>query len=92
MIDDRIKNSTVRSKFNNIKTIELQIAKRKLSFIGRVVRMGQSEMPGRLLSAWIGKKKTLKLSLLNDIKKIIPSIDQYGIFYTCAHIAYSELA
>ena len=52
--------------------MELQIAKRRLTFIARVVSIDQSKVRGILISAWIGKQKTLKLSLLNDVKTNYP--------------------
>ena len=56
-----------------------------------MVSIDQSKVHGILISAWIGKKKILNLSLLNDVKKTIPSIDKLGSFYTWAHTAYSKL-
>ena len=51
VMDEKIKKSTVRRKFNNISTIEEMIAKRRLTFIGRVVRMSEEKIPARVLSA-----------------------------------------
>ena len=76
VMEDRVRNSKVRRMFYNINTVEIQMAKRRLTFIGRVVRMDKNKVPGRLISAWIGGKKrpigrpnqSLRISLLNDIK------------------------
>ena len=57
VMEDRIRNSKVRRMFYNINTVEIQMAKRRLTFIGRVVRMDKNKVPGRLISAWIGGKK-----------------------------------
>ena len=42
---------TVRRKFNNIGTIEDMIAKRRLKFVGRIIRMSEEKNPARVLSA-----------------------------------------
>ena len=57
VMEDRIRNSKVRRMFYNINTVEIQIAKRRLTFIGRVVRMNKNKVSGRLISAWISGKK-----------------------------------
>ena len=41
-----------RAKFD-IKNIERQIAKRRLHFVWRIVRMNDDKVPARLISAWI---------------------------------------
>ena len=47
----------LRKRFNNIKSVELQIAKRRLTFLGKIIRMTNDKMPARLLSAvWQGKR------------------------------------
>ena len=38
-------------KFNNIKTVEMQIAKRRLTFLGKIIRMNNDKIPAQLLSA-----------------------------------------
>ena len=99
VMEDRIRNSKVRRMFYNINTVEIQMAKRRLAFIGRVVRMDKNKVPGRLISAWIGEKKrpigrpnqSLRISLLNDIKKIIPTVDNFGSFHTWANFAFCDL-
>ena len=57
VMEDRIRNSKVRRMFYNINTVEIQIAKRRLTFIGRVVRMNKNKVPGMLIFAWISGKK-----------------------------------
>ena len=99
VMEDRIRNSKVRRMFYNINTVEIQIAKRRLTFIGRVVRMNKNKVPGRLIFAWISGKKrpigrpnqSLRISLLNDIKKIIPTVDNLGSFHTWANFAFCDL-
>ena len=57
VMEDRMRNSKIRRMFYNINTVEIQMVKRRLTFIGRVVRMETNKVPGRLISAWIGGKK-----------------------------------
>ena len=57
VMEDRIRNSKVRRMFYNINTVEIQMAKRRLTFIGRVVRMNKNKVPSRSISAWISGKK-----------------------------------
>ena len=51
--------------------------------------MDKDTVPGRLISAWIGGKKTierlnqsLRILLLNNIRKIISIVDNLGRFHT----------
>ena len=52
------------------------------------------KIPARLISDFLYKKiprgrpnTTVRHSILDDIRKIIPSVDKYGSFKTWAHIA-----
>ena len=51
VMEDRIRNYKVRRMFYNINTVEIQMAKRRLTFIDRVVRVEKSKVPSRLISA-----------------------------------------
>ena len=48
---------TVHRKFNNIGTIEDLIAKRRLTFIGIVVRTSEKKIPARILLVWCNLKR-----------------------------------
>ena len=50
--EERITNAEVRRRFFNIPTIQNQIAKRQLTFIGKVVRNSDLQLPTKLLTAW----------------------------------------
>ena len=75
----RDSNVQVRKRFNNIKSVELQISKRRLAFLGKIIRITNDKIPARLLSAvYQGKRPlgrpntTTRHSMLKDIEKIIP--------------------
>ena len=87
MRDENISNQQVRKKFNNIKSVELQIAKRRLTFLGKIIRMTNDKIPARLLSAVCQGKRplgrpntTTRYSILKDIKKLIPEVDNIVFF------------
>ena len=72
----KIKNSQVRERFKNIDTIENIISKRRLIFIGKVIRMPCKCVPARLISAFQTNKRplsrpniTVRHSFINDIEK-----------------------
>ena len=76
-------------------SIENQVSKRRLHFLGKVIRMPCEKIPARPISAFMkntrtqGKpNNTIRHSFLNDISKIIPNVDQFGSFNTLAHIAH----
>ena len=50
--EQRIRNLYVRKKFLNIKTIEIIISKRRLIFIGKIIRMPCKCVPARLISTF----------------------------------------
>ena len=49
MREDKISNIQVKKRFNNIKNDELQIARRKLTFLGKIIRISRDKIPARLL-------------------------------------------
>ena len=48
----KIKNVQVKEMFKNIDTIANIISKRRLIFIGKVIRMPCKRVPGRLISTF----------------------------------------
>ena len=95
----RDSNVQVRKRFNNIKSVELQIAKRRLAFLGKIIRITNDKIPARLLSAVcqgkrpLGRPNTMtRHSMLKDIEKIIPEVDNTGSFSSWAYIANDKLA
>ena len=98
VIDEKITNVSVRKNFNNIRNIDSLIAKRRLLFLGKIIRLPRTKIPSRLISAFCPNKRpigrpnyTIRHSMLNSVKKIIPTADKYGSFHTWAHIANNEL-
>ena len=51
VIDEKITNVSVRKSFNNIRNIDSLIAKRRLIFLGKIIRLPKSKIPSRLISA-----------------------------------------
>ena len=85
-------------KFNNINSIDSIIARRRLISLTRLIRMPCKNLPTRLISDFCKKKRspgrsnyTLRNSLINDIRKMIPSVKDDGSFILWAHIANNEL-
>ena len=98
VIDEKITNVSVRKSFNNIRNIDSLIAKRRLIFLGKIIRLPKSKIPSRLISASctnprpVGRPNyTIRHSMLNNIKKIIPTVDKNESFHTWAHIAKNTL-
>ena len=50
--EERIRNEEVRERLFKIPNIQNQIAKRQLTFIGKVVRNSDQQLPTKLLTAW----------------------------------------
>ena len=73
--EDRIKKC-IRLRFNTI--IYLLIAKRRLPFIGRIIKMSKEKISASLLSAWCKGKRLVGRSCVNHFDKgcfkIIPII------------------
>ena len=74
MRDEKIYNVQVRKRFNNNKNFELQIAKRRLTFLGKIIRIPNNKIPARLLSVVCQGKgplerpnTTTRYSILKDI-------------------------
>ena len=96
VVDNKISNKNVRTSFNNIRKVKSLIAKRRLLFVGKIIRIPCKKIPARHLSAFHYKNDlkgftTIRHSILDDIRKIIPTVDKYGSFKTWAHIANNEL-
>ena len=97
-MEEKTTNISVRKNFNNIRNIDSLIAKRKLIFLGKIIRLPSSKISLRLISAFCPNTRlqgrpnfTIRHSILNDIKKIIPIVDKNGSFHTWAHIANNKL-
>ena len=76
MVDDKILNKYVRTSFNNIRKAKLLITKKRLLFIGRIIRILFKKISTRLISAFLYKNiprrktnNTVRHYILDDIKK-----------------------
>ena len=56
VIDERITNGSVRTRFFDIPMIRNQIAQLQLTLIGKVVRNKDDQIPTQLLTAWCDNK------------------------------------
>ena len=56
VVDNKISNKKVRTSFNNIRKVKSLIAKRRLLFVVKIIRMSCKKIPARLISAFIYKK------------------------------------
>ena len=97
--EEKISNLQVRKRFNISKNVELWIAKRRLTFLGKIIRMSNNNIPTGLLSAACKGKRllgrpntTTRHSTLKDIRKIVPEVDNKGSFSKWANIANNILA
>ena len=98
VVDNKISKKNVRTSFNNIRKVQSVLAKRHSNFVGKIIRMPCKKIPARLISAFLYKKiprgrpnNTVRHFILDDIRKVIPSVDEYGSFKTWAHIEKNEL-
>ena len=57
VVDNKISNKNVRTSFNNIRKVESLIAKRRLLFVGKIIRMPCKKRHVRLISAFQYKKE-----------------------------------
>ena len=73
-MEEKLTNVSIRKNFNNIRNIDSLIAKRRLIFLGKIMRLPGSNIPSRLISAFcpntrpLGRPNfTIRYSMLNDI-------------------------
>ena len=92
--EERIRNAEVKDRFFNIPAIQNQIAKRQLTFIGKVVRNSDQQLPTKLLTAWWNHKRrrggvlhSNKKSIVQNIALILPCIGKTGRMSEWVHYA-----
>ena len=93
----KIRNSHVRKNFNNIDTIKNIISKRRLIFIGEIIRMTCKGVPVRLIFAFQMERRplgrpniTVQHSFISNIEKIISNVDPVGRFNSWARVSFDE--
>ena len=94
VINKRIMNGLVCTRFFNIPTIRNQIAQRQLTFIGKVVRNKDNQIPNQLLTAWCDNKHRRggflhnnKKNLAKNICLVIPGAAKDGLLTTWVYFA-----
>ena len=92
--EERIRNAEVTERFFNTPNIQNQIAKRQLTFIGKVVRNLDLQLPTKLLTAWCNHKQkrggvlhSNRKYILQNIALILPCIGKTGIMSKWVHYA-----
>ena len=98
MIDERIKNESVRTRFFNIPhDPKYKSTKRQLTFIGKVVRNKYEHIPTQLLTAWCDNKRRRggvlqnnKKNLAKNICLIIPGAAKDGLLTMWVYFALDE--
>ena len=89
VIDEKITNQSVRKRFFDIPTIRYELAKRQLSFIGKVVKKSEDQIPTKILTAWYDNKrkpgaplKNNNKNLTQNIRLIVPGAAKDGLLTT----------
>ena len=97
MIDERITNGSIRNRFFSIPTIRNQIAQRQLTFIGKVVRNKDNQLPTQLLTAWCNNKRKRgaplqnnKKNLVQNIRLLIPGAAKDGLLTSWVYFALDD--
>ena len=94
VIDEKITNESVQKRFFNIPTIRYQLSKQQLTFIGKVVRNSEDQIPTQLLTAWYNNKRkpgaplqNNKKNLAQNIRLIVPGATKDGLLTTWVYLA-----
>ena len=95
--EDRIANNMICRIFFDIPTIQDQVAKRQLTFIGKVTCNSKEQLLTKLLKAWYNNKRIFrgvlhssKKSLVHNIVIIVPTVDIYGSLNLWSHLALDD--
>ena len=97
VIEERITNTPLRMRFFNIPSIRNQIAKRQLTFIGKVVRNDEDQIPTQLLTAWCEHPRkrgaplqSNKKNLAQNIRLVIPGAAKDGLLSSWVYFALDD--
>ena len=97
VIDERITNESVLMRFFRIPSICNLLEKQQLTFIGKVVRNSDNQIPTRLLTSWCdhprrrgGVLQTNKKNLCRNIQLIIPKAAKDGRLSSWAFYALNS--
>ena len=88
------KNESVRKRFFNAPTIRHQLVRRQLTFIGKVVRNSEDQIPTQLITAWCENMRKPGALLQNNknnpdqnIRLIVPGAAKDGLLTTWVYLA-----
>ena len=81
VIDEKITNESIRKQFFNNPTIWHQLARKQLTFIGKVVRNSEDQIPTQLLTSWCDNKRKPGAPLQNNKKNVVQNT---GLIVPCA--------
>ena len=97
VIDERITNGSIRTRFFSIPTIRNQISQRQLTFIGKVVRYKDNQLPTQLLTAWCNNKRKRgaplqnnKKNLAQNIRLLIPGAAKHSLLTSWVYFALDD--
>ena len=98
VINGKIANEYVRKRFFNIPTITYRLAKRQHTFIGKVVRNLEDQIPTQLLTAWSDNKRKTgdplqnnKKNLAQKIRLIVPGSAKDGLITTWVYLSLDDV-
>ena len=98
MKEERITNVTIRQGFFNIPKMKHQIARRQLTFIGKVVRKSDDQLPTKLLTAWCNHKRKKsgvlqnnKKTIAHNLQLIIPRTSRDGLMASWFYFAIDQV-
>ena len=90
----KITNESVQKQFFNIPNIWYQLVKRQLTFIGKVVRNSEDQIPTQLLIVWCDNKRKSgaplqnnKNNLAQNIRLIVPGAAKDGLITTWVYLS-----
>ena len=97
VIDKNITNKSLRKRFFNIPTVRNQLAKQKLTFIGKVVRNSDDQIPTKLLTVCcdiklrrVNPPQNNKKNLAQNIHLIVPGAAKDGLLTTQVYLALND--
>ena len=90
MMEKKITNKKVRYRLHNNGNIDFLNAKRRLTFLGRWVRMPCKNIPARFWSSR-STDYIVRYSMIIDIRKIIPKKNENRFFNSWVYITNDEI-
>jgi hypothetical protein len=83
VVENRIKNSEVRSKFNNAQHIITTIKTRQLIWLGKIAKMNMNRIPRKLLACWTKSKRkpgrpqlNIRNTYAESLETVFPAISK----------------